>query len=808
MTTYNEENIQQNDDFLNIQDILILCLSKWKWFVLSLLIAGCCAVFYILRTPPVYTRSAAILIKEEGKGSSSLSSELSSFADMGIFSSSTNVYNELISIQSPAIMWEVVKRLHIDVNYQEDGLFHRNTLYGASLPVRATFLDTGDDCYGSFQLDLGKDGVATLSDFRLKDKKEDGPVKGHLGDTLGTPLGRVIIMPTEYSDAEEHTIYVSRSTVFSAARGCSAKFTASLNNKNATVIDMSYDDVSTKRAEDILNTIIAVYNENWVKDKNQIAVSTSMFINERLRVIEQELGNVDSDISSFKSEHLIPDIQAASDMYMQNANTASNQVLALNNQLYMAKYIRTFLQQSKDNGLQLLPANSGVESSAIEKQIGEFNDKLLLRNSLAANSSDQNPLVVDMDRALYAMSDAILKSLDNEINAIETKIRGFQESEKKSTDRIASNPTQAKYLISVERQQKVKEALYLFLLQKREENELSQAFTAYNTRIITPPTGSRIPNSPNRRMIMLVALVLGLAIPFGIIYLIQSLNTKVRGRKDLEKLSIPFIGEVPLCGAEDDIKNWKKHLKMHHEEKRQLIVVREGSRDIANEAFRVLRTNLEFMSGRDSEKNTFVFTSFNPGSGKSFLTVNLAISFAIKGKKILLIDGDLRHASSSAYANYPSKGIVDYLSRRIGDWKEVVFHSKEHSTFDVLPVGKIPPNPTELLEDKSLANLIAEARQMYDYVFIDCPPVDIVADTQIIESLADRTVFIVRAGLFERAMLPELESIYTQKKYKNMSLILNATESTGGRYGYRYGYKYGYRYGYGSSDYYGNSNEE
>lgn len=801
MAEFNEENIQ-NDDFLNIQELLSLCLAKWKWFALSLILAVCCAVFYVLRTPPVYTRSASILIKEEGKGSGSLAGEFASFADMGVFSSGTNVYNELITIQSPALMWEVVKRLRLDVNYKEEGTFHDNTLYGESLPVRVNFLDP--DTKGSFELEVNADGRAALASFVVDGDKVQGNAKGNVGDTLATPLGRLVV---EYADAWEGkdvNLKVGRTSVFGAASGCSAAFTASLNNKNATVIDMSYDDVSTRRAEDILNTLIAVYNENWVKDKNQIAVSTSRFIDERLKVIEAELGDVDSDISSYKSEHLIPDIAAATGMYMENANDASKQVLELNNQLYMARYIKSFIQNS--DKLQLLPANSGVESSSLESLIGEFNENLLRRNRLVANSSEQNPLVVDLDRTLESMSSSILVSLDNVINSIQTRINSLQATERQNTARIQSNPSQAKYLISVERQQKVKEALYLFLLQKREENELSQAFTAYNTRIITPPTGSRLPKSPNRRMILLIALVMGMAVPFGIIYLIQTTNTKVRGRKDLESLTIPFVGEVPLCGAEDDIKNWKKHLLKRHEEKRQLIVVKDGSRDVANEAFRVLRTNLEFMSAKDPEKNVFVFTSFNPGSGKSFLTLNLAISFAIKGRRILLIDGDLRHASTSAYVKYPSYGIADYLSHKSDDWKANVVNDKDHPNLDILPVGKIPPNPTELLEDQRLAEIVKEARSMYDYVFFDCPPVDIVADTQIIGNYADRTMFIVRAGLFERAMLPELETLYTAKKYSNMSLILNGTDSGSGRYGsrYRYGYRYGYKYGYSSyRSYYG-----
>ena len=273
MAEFNEENIQ-NDDFLNIQELLSLCLAKWKWFALSLILAVCCAVFYVLRTPPVYTRSASILIKEEGKGSGSLSGEFASFADMGVFSSGTNVYNELITIQSPALMWEVVKRLRLDVNYKEEGTFHDNTLYGESLPVRVNFLDP--DTKGSFELEVNAKGNATLTAFIVDGDKVQGNAKGNVGDTLTTPLGKLVVQYADAWEGKDVNLKVGRTSVFGAASGCSAAFTASLNNKNATVIDMSYDDVSTRRAEDILNTLIAVYNENWVKDRLRSAPPDSL----------------------------------------------------------------------------------------------------------------------------------------------------------------------------------------------------------------------------------------------------------------------------------------------------------------------------------------------------------------------------------------------------------------------------------------------------------------------------------------------------------------------------------------------------
>ena len=799
MMTINQKNTKpgQQNDFLRIQDLLYLCLARWKWFVLSLAVTLGIATFYILRTPQVYTRTASVLIKEDAKGKS-VSSDMDAFSDLGLFQSGTNVNNELIAFQSPALITEIVKRLRLDMNYFFPGKFHQQVAYGLTLPVNVTMSDLSENESAGFTLEIHPDSTLLLSDFTRNGTDLDGKdIKGRLLDSIPTPLGKVIIHTTpNYVKGEAYTLYVGKSSLYSAVNNCSSNLSVSLNNEKASVIDLSYKDNSIQRAEDMLNMLISVYNENWVKDKNQVAVSTSMFINERLGVIERELGNVDEDISSYKSEHLLPDVQTASSMYMAQSSQTNAQILALNNQLYMTRYIRNYLTNDA-NRTQLLPANSGIENANIESQITEYNKQLLQRNSLVANSSTENPLVVDMDQALASMRGAIVRSIDNQVVTLNEQIKSLQKTEKQTTSRIAANPTQAKYLLSVERQQKVKEALYLFLLQKREENELSQAFTAYNTRIVTPPQGSMLPISPVRKNIFMVAFALGLLIPVVIIFMRENMNTRVRGKKDLEGISIPFIGEIPLY------LRIKRGIFRKPLPEVKAVVVKEGCRDIINEAFRVLRTNLEFMTDNENRSNVIVITSFNPGSGKSFLTMNMAVSLAIKNKKVLVIDGDMRHASTSSYVGSPQTGLSDYLNGRIEKISDIVISDKNHGNLYILPVGVIPPNPTELLFSKRLELLIDSVRAQYDYVFIDCPPIELVADTQIIEKLADRTIFVVRAGLLERSMLAELENIYNEKKYKNMSLILNATEGNGGHYGYRYGYRYGYHYGYGSGYHYG-----
>ena len=327
---------------------------------------------------------------------------------------------------------------------------------------------------------------------------------------------------------------------------------------------------------------------------------------------------------------------------------------------------------------------------------------------------------------------------------------------------------------------------------------MSQAFTAYNTRVISKPDGSMMTTAPVRNNILLIAFALGLCIPVGIIVIRENTNTVVRGKKDLDGINVPVIGEIPQYFTMQ--KRWFVNRRVKPGKK--AIVVSEGSRDVINEAFRVLRSNMDFMTASQKDQNVLVMTSFNPGSGKSFLAMNLAVSFAIKNKRLLLIDGDLRHGSTSSYVGSPKAGLSDYLNGISDDWRKLVVTSEANSNLHVFPIGKVPPNPTELLENGRLEGLIAQVRGEFDYVFIDCPPIDIVADAQILEKAADRTLFVIRAGLLDRSMLPELEKIYNEKRFKNLSVILNGTESAGGRYGYRYGFRYGYRYGYGHGSYY------
>ena len=782
-----ESNASNKKEILPLSDVFTMTLRHWPWIILSVVICVGFATLYILRTPKVYTRSAEIQIKDNEDGAAP-----TEFKDLGLFQSSSNVQDEIAILDSRDLMEEVVRRLNLDNSYYREGFFHDSIAYGTNLPIDLTIKDIPEAAAVSLKIKVNKSGNVTLSDIKMPKKElPDKTYTGMLNDTIMTAIGKMVVKPTsEYKKGKDVDLIFRKTPFESACKSFSGRLGVSLTDKDGNVITLTMADQSQQRADDVLSMLITVYNESWIRDKNQITVSTSNFIDERLGVIEDELGNVDSDISAYKSANLIPDVKAAASMYMEKSQKAEEEILKLNNMLQMMKDIRSYLNSHNSNNqlMPSMPANGGISSQGITTQINDYNKRVLQRNALAEKSSEQNPIVIQLDGQIAAQRKAIMSTVDNEIADLSNKLKTYRGSEAQTTSRIATNPTQAKNLLSVERQQKVKEELYLFLLQKREENELSQSFTAYNTKIVNRPGPSDVPPSPRKMHVLGLAFLLGLAIPFGVTYVRESNNTKLRGRKDIKQLKVPFLGEIP----QDPASKGKKA-----KDSDRTILVKAGARDIVNEAFRVLRTNVEFLAAADGSSSVIAVTSFNPGSGKSYITVNLAMSIALKDKKVLVIDGDMRRGSASAYVDSPSKGLSNYLSGAISDVNSVIVKSKDCERLNVLPVGSVPPNPSELLGLPKFAEMLEALKSQYDFIFIDCPPIEMVADTQIIDRYADRTFFIIRAGLLERAMIPELDNLYESKKYKNMALILNGTSNLKGRSGYGYGYGYGKGYKYG-----------
>lgn len=786
MPTYQAPvNNNEDEESINLSDFFSLCLRCWKWFVISVL--GCLFIagIYVLRSPKIYTRTAQVMVQDEDAPSQGISSTLS---EMGLFSTPTNVANELLAFQSPALIGDVVERLGLRANYVCRKGLRPISLYGDSLVLSVSFPDVPADKGVAMSMRILPDGKVEVSGLKDRLNKEYEDMTVSLGDTVATPAGRMVIEAgPNFSTGFDKTIQYTLSPMPIAIERYQGKLTEALSNDDATVIDFTFKDDNVQRADDFLNTIINIYNEKWVEQKEKMAVATSNFINDRLNVIEKELGNVDNDIATYKGKHLMPDVAAASEMYMTNANENTKRQLDVMTQMDITRYLIDYIQSPANKG-KLLPGNLGIENQGIVSQITEYNTIQLERDQLLSTTGENSPLVKDRDASLTSIRAALASSLNTQLRMLKTQLNALERSDRSTNEKIASSPSQAKYLLSVERQQKVKESLYLFLLQKREENELSVAFTPYNTRVITPPMGSLAPSAPVTRNIMLIAFVIGLLLPAVIIFLSETLNTRIRSRADLDGVKAPFIGEIPeKRNGLNRINRWRRRWrdsigKESRIEESPTLIVSPHGHTLLNESFRMVRSNLEFMTRGTRDGNSkgkvAMVTSFNPGSGKSFIALNLGASMAIKRKdaKVLIIDMDMRRASLSKVVGNFAPGISDYLSEATDDLKKMIRHTSQEG-LDMIPVGTVPPNPSELLYSTRLQELLDRLRQEYDFIFLDCPPADIVADSTIITPLADMTIFVVRAGLLDRRLLPELNRFYESRRFNNLMIVLNGTTS-------------------------------
>lgn len=792
-------NAKNNDTLTNesqidnerLLDFLGACICRWPIFVASLLICLILGCAKIVITPKQYRTTASVLIKESAKANSSNNIE-AILSGEGLVAVSSKLANEIATFKSPYLMDEVVARLGLDVNCSMKGKIHDIDLYGENVPFRIVFPE-GCPTPLEFMIAPNESGYEIWNmTFTRPDKSVvnvSGKINGTFSDTLSTEIGPIVVnLAPDYAySVWDKPVKVRKSGRRLASSQYSSRLAVTADDikNNSDVLNLSFMDVCARRAEDILSMLITVYNEWWVADNNKVAVGASSFITERLASIEEELGRVDESISQYKSRNLLPDITEASKIFMNEGSEIGKQIKEVENQIYVANYVKKYLADSQ-NASELIPTMSGlgITDNNLYNQINQYNALLLQRNTLLEKSSEKNPKVIELNHSLSTMRTGVISSVDNLISTLEAKNRALRQHEIKVNHDISNNPNQEKYLLNVERQQKVKESLYLFLLQKREENELSQAFTAYNTKVITPPVTGLSPVEPKRAEILLIAFLVGLLIPFAYVYARLVSDTRVRGRKDLEKLSVPFLGEIPFDG---------KITKKKGQPRNYTVSVKPSQWDFLNESYRILRSNLDFMNTDDSFKVTAV-TSFNLGSGKTYVTINTAATLSLVGKKVLAVDCDFRKAVLSSFVNRPKTGLSDYLAGRTDELESLAKNIEGYDNLYVLPVGSIPPNPSELLSTGKMRDAVQSLKPLFDYIILDCPPLDAVADAQIVNSVATRTLFVIRTGLLERGLLPEIQKIYDDQRLAGMVIVLNGTPVDDTHYGYRYAYRYGYKY--------------
>ena len=596
------------------------------------------------------------------------------------------------------LMRDVVQRIHADISYQvKDGLRY-NELYTRS-PVTVSFPGMLPAQALAFTLTLKDKESVVLSGFEGADEERTWTVR--LNDTLSVDGCRIVVTPSAFFSQQWQgvDIKVRKSPVDAVAAVYQGGLGIRQEEDEASILTLSLKDSSPQRAEDVVNTLIAVYNEAALKDKNQVAVNTANFINERLVIIGQELGDVETDLETFKRVNQVVDIETSANMYMNESQKYNTDAFELETQLRLAGYIKEYLTDPK-NDTELIPANTGISDMNIENQIARYNTAKLQRDKLAGESSESNPVVEELNNLLRATKQNIIRAVDNLIVSIEVKRTDAQNREQRAQGRVAAIPTKERQMLSIERQQKIKESLYLFLLNRREENALSQAMADNNARIIDSAEATGFPIAPRRNRILLLGILAGVAMPalwcLGILFM----DTRVRSRKDLEGvLTVPYLGEIPL-----DREGGKKG------KSRRVPAVYGSEGDIVAEAFRILRTNMQFMARHGRPMQVITFTSLNEGAGKTFISGNLAMSFVQAKKRVILIDLDIRRGTLSHIYRLQKRGMTNYLADASLTADDIIQHQEK---FDIIAAGNIAPNPAELLMDERLDQLIAELRKRY-----------------------------------------------------------------------------------------------
>ncbi|UFH35735.1 GumC family protein [Flavobacterium acetivorans] len=765
---------EDTEDNFQLRAILDQYIFHWKWFVLGVFLCLGIAFGYLRYVIPQYKASTTILVKDEKKGGGL--SELSAFADMGLGGAlKNNVDNEIEILKSRTLVESTVRELHLNVNLVVEGNVIDATLYDNS-PISVRFIRPTAALYSSSStLKFSSTGGGR---FRLEEELNDlslpilfdSKKEYAYGEIIKTRGGDLrILQSTIEGVSSSKFIQIVIRPLEEVVENYRSRLVISPLSKTSSVVELSLTDAVIHRAEDFLDALVRIYNEAAVNDKNAISENTSQFIAGRLALITEELDGVEQSVERFKKSNRLTDIESEAKLFIEGSSEYDKKGVEAAIQLNMVQSMLDFIKKSSNS--DLLPTNVIGGDADASSLINTYNQLILDRNRLLKSATSLNPSVVKMDQQIASLRSNVVSSLGR----LQSNLR-IQKSDLKSEEGVLNRkvekiPSQERQFRVIARQQKVKEELYLYLLQKREETAISLSATEPNARVIDAAKASKIPVSPKKSIIYLAALLLGILIPFGVIYLIDLLDTKIKSRLDLEgKTSVPFIGDVP--SSEDPSQ-----------------IMQPDSRSSSAEALRIIRTNLEFMVGKVAEgkAKTIFLTSTFPKEGKTFVSVNLAATFALSGKRVLLIGADIRNPRLDDYLTLPDRGLTNYLSSNNLDLKDLIVKYEGYEDFHVLPAGVIPPNPAELLMSKKIAGIFESLKAEYDYIIVDTAPVSLVTDTLLIAQYADCFVYVARANFLEKRMLAIPNSLYKENKLPNMCMLLNDTDSSKG-YGYGYGY--------------------
>lgn len=792
--------VEEQDSGFNYREILDAVILHWHWFAISII--GCLfvAFLYLRCKSPVYSTWAEVLIKEDDPYKRRMSGGgLADFTQLGVLTNSNGFDNEVEILGSKTLARRAVTNLKLYVRYSFDGVLRDEELYRTS-PVVADMSPVDLDTLSmplSMEISPLQEGGYHIEGEALRERFEADvksfPVR------VKTLSGWVTLRPNPNfagaSDGRTLRIGIFRPAIMAEAfLGATSIEPIS---KMTTIARITMSDTQRQRAEDYMNELIRVYNEDANEVKNEVALKTEAFVNKRIKIIDAELGTTESDLELYKKRNQLVDLMSDAEAAYKGLENYQTQQIELQTQMLLVKSLKEYVDNPA-NYMEIIPANLGLTDESLNSMIAGYNAKVVERKRLLTTAPESSPVVVSITNAISSLYPGIRHSLSTVYDNMRVQKRHVDEQYDLFIGRLSDAPTQERVLTDIGRQQSVKAALYQILLQKREENAISLASTVDKAQVIDAPESTIRPISPKKKLVALIALVLGVAIPAGLIYLLNLLRYRIEGRNDIEKLTdLAVLSDIFVAG---DLKDGKR-----------VIVVRENSNDIMEETFRSLRTNLGFVM-KKSEK-VLLCTSVMPGEGKTFVSTNLAMSMALMGRKVLVVGLDIRKPRLAKLFGLVTghHGLTTYLAGEdssVGFLREQIFNSGMHANLDVLPAGLIPPNPGELITSERLDDAFARFREWYDMVIVDTPPVGLVSDTLLLGRLADATLIVCRCDYSLKRNFNIVNTIHQEGKLPKMNLVLNGVDLQQRKYGYYYGYgnygRYG-RYGsYGSYGGYGN----
>lgn len=773
----NINNEIENEGGLSVLDILYIGLNNWYWFVLSTAICLILGFFYAKSVDQIYRTEALILIKSDDSKKGGILSESTLFADMGLGGSGTVVENEIYILRSTPLIKTTISRLNLDITYSVKEYLRNVDVYTQS-PIEVCFVDKELMRGATIKINL-------LSDLEYsyvyKNSEGEEVIEGNstFDKEEVISAGRFIVKktPAYSTDLLDKTITVKLYDIEKRVKCILKNLSVSRADKITGIIRLTLNDFNLNRANDILNTLIAVYNENVIDDKNRVATNTEKFIVERISTISKDLGGIDGQIERLKKDNKIVDFVSSSGNLVQLGSKYKEEVIAVETEISLIKFIRDYLlDPTKKN--ELIPTNTGISDIGIESQITKYNEERLRLDKMMINSGVNNPVTKDLINTLNVIKANMIHSINNFLSSLEIKKEQLINQESIANRRIEAVPTQEKLVNDIVRQQKIKESLYLYLLNKREENALNLAITESNAKIVEEARGDDIPISPSMMMYLIISAILGILIPVGVLFVVSLLDSKVHDKRDIEKYTtIPVIGEIP---------------QKRKDQRDGEVLITETGRDRISEAFRIVRSNMDFLpSSKDGLGKVVQLTSTMPGEGKTYATINLALSYAHTGNRVLVIDLDLRKGKMSKLIDAKNHfGMSSYLSGKTSSFDDITTRGIKHANLDFISTGPIPPNPANLLMSDVFKNMISELRNNYDYIFMDTVPALMIADAVLVNRIADITLYVMRNSMVDKNYLKEIEKMYRANKFTNMLILLTDVDIRVQKYGYGYGYGY------------------